>query len=108
MSEDIDKLRGEIDQLDAELLALLQTRAWLAQRIGTLKGARLLTARSGSPQSCAASPRRPASRWLQRRRRACFARSFPRAAGWRRTWGGASRSPRMLSRSMAFALNSNW
>ena len=34
MSEDIDKLRGEIDQLDAELLALLQNRAWLAQRIG--------------------------------------------------------------------------
>jgi len=38
MSEDIDKLRGEIDQLDAELLALLQRRARLAQRIGTLKG----------------------------------------------------------------------
>ena len=38
MSEDIDKLRGEIDRLDAELLALLQRRARLAQRIGTLKG----------------------------------------------------------------------
>jgi len=38
MSEDIDKLRGEIDGVDAELLALLQRRARLAQRIGTLKG----------------------------------------------------------------------
>jgi chorismate mutase/prephenate dehydratase len=38
MSDDIDKLRGEIDQLDAELLGLLQRRARLAQRIGALKG----------------------------------------------------------------------
>jgi chorismate mutase / prephenate dehydratase len=38
MSDDIDKLRGEIDRLDAELLALLQGRARLAQRIGALKG----------------------------------------------------------------------
>ena len=38
MSDDIDKLRGEIDRLDDELLGLLQRRARLAQRIGTLKG----------------------------------------------------------------------
>jgi chorismate mutase / prephenate dehydratase len=38
MSDDIDKLRGEIDRLDDELLGLLQRRAQLAQRIGTLKG----------------------------------------------------------------------
>jgi len=38
MSDDIDKLRGEIDRLDTELLELLQRRARLAQRIGTLKG----------------------------------------------------------------------
>jgi len=38
MSDDIDKLRGEIDRLDMELLSLLQRRARLAQRIGTLKG----------------------------------------------------------------------
>ena len=38
MSDDIDKLRGDIDRLDAELLALLQRRARLAQRIGALKG----------------------------------------------------------------------
>lgn len=39
MAEDIDKLRSEIDGLDAELLELLQRRARLAQRIGELKGA---------------------------------------------------------------------
>ncbi len=39
MGEDIDKLRSEIDGLDAELLELLQRRARLAQRIGELKGA---------------------------------------------------------------------
>jgi len=38
MSDDIDKLRGEIDRLDDELLGLLQRRAALAQRIGGLKG----------------------------------------------------------------------
>jgi chorismate mutase/prephenate dehydratase len=38
MSDDIDKLRGEIDRLDAELLGLLARRARLAQRIGALKG----------------------------------------------------------------------
>ena len=38
MGEDIDQLRSEIDALDAELLALLQRRARLAQRIGALKG----------------------------------------------------------------------
>jgi len=38
MSGDIDKLRTEIDALDAELVALLQRRARLAQRIGALKG----------------------------------------------------------------------
>ncbi len=38
MSDDIDKLRGEIDRLDDELLGLLQGRARLAQCIGTLKG----------------------------------------------------------------------
>jgi len=38
MSDDIDKLRREVDRLDGELLALLQRRARLAQRIGTLKG----------------------------------------------------------------------
>ena len=38
MAEDIDKLRSEIDALDGELLALLQRRARLAQRIGALKG----------------------------------------------------------------------
>jgi chorismate mutase/prephenate dehydratase len=38
MSDDIDKLRGEIDQLDVELLGLLARRARLAQRIGALKG----------------------------------------------------------------------
>ena len=38
MSDDIDTLRKEIDRLDGELLALLQRRAQLARRIGTLKG----------------------------------------------------------------------
>jgi chorismate mutase/prephenate dehydratase len=38
MSGDIEKLRTEIDALDAELLELLQRRARLAQRIGTAKG----------------------------------------------------------------------
>lgn len=38
MDDDIDKLRAGIDALDAELLALLQRRAQLAQRIGALKG----------------------------------------------------------------------
>ena len=38
MSGDIDKLRAEIDALDGELVALLQRRARLAQRIGALKG----------------------------------------------------------------------
>jgi len=38
MSDDIDKLRTEIDALDGELVALLQRRARLAQRIGALKG----------------------------------------------------------------------
>jgi chorismate mutase/prephenate dehydratase len=38
MSDDIDKLRREIDRLDGELLALLQRRAQLARRIGGLKG----------------------------------------------------------------------
>lgn len=38
MSGDIDKLRTEIDALDAELLELLQRRARLAQRIGAAKG----------------------------------------------------------------------
>jgi chorismate mutase/prephenate dehydratase len=38
MSDDIDQLRKDIDALDSELLALLQKRARLAQRIGALKG----------------------------------------------------------------------
>jgi len=38
MSDDIDQLRRDIDQLDSELLALLQRRAQLARRIGTRKG----------------------------------------------------------------------
>ena len=37
MSDDIDKLRGEIDRLDDELLERLQRRAGLARRIGALK-----------------------------------------------------------------------
>ena len=38
MSDDLDRLRKDVDALDAELLALLQKRARLAQRIGALKG----------------------------------------------------------------------
>jgi chorismate mutase/prephenate dehydratase len=38
MSDDIDRLRTEIDALDGELVGLLQRRARLAQRIGALKG----------------------------------------------------------------------
>jgi len=38
MNEDIGRLRGEIDALDAELVELLRRRARLAQRIGGLKG----------------------------------------------------------------------
>jgi chorismate mutase/prephenate dehydratase len=38
MPDDIDKLRREIDALDDELLALVQRRAALAQKIGQLKG----------------------------------------------------------------------
>jgi len=38
MSDDIGRLRKEIDALDAELLGLLHKRARLAQRIGALKG----------------------------------------------------------------------
>ena len=37
MSDDIDRLRKDIDALDGELLGLLQKRARLAQRIGALK-----------------------------------------------------------------------
>jgi chorismate mutase/prephenate dehydratase len=37
MSDDIDRLRKEIDAVDGELLGLLQKRARLAQRIGALK-----------------------------------------------------------------------
>jgi chorismate mutase/prephenate dehydratase len=37
MTEDIQKLRAEIDRLDEELLALLQRRAAAAQKIGALK-----------------------------------------------------------------------
>jgi len=38
MADDIQKLRSEIDRLDDELLALIQRRAALAQKIGQLKG----------------------------------------------------------------------
>jgi chorismate mutase/prephenate dehydratase len=38
MSDDIDRLRREIDGVDDELVALLQRRAALAQDIGRLKG----------------------------------------------------------------------
>jgi chorismate mutase/prephenate dehydratase len=38
MAEDIEKLRVEIDRIDAELAAALERRARLAQKIGTLKG----------------------------------------------------------------------
>ena len=39
MADDIEKLRREIDGVDDQLLALLNQRADLARRIGTLKGA---------------------------------------------------------------------
>ena len=39
MADDIEKLRREIDGVDDELLKLLNRRADLARRIGTLKGA---------------------------------------------------------------------
>ena len=38
MADDIEKLRREIDRLDDELAALLDQRATLASRIGSLKG----------------------------------------------------------------------
>ena len=38
MADDIEKLRREIDGVDDQLLALLNQRAELARRIGTLKG----------------------------------------------------------------------
>jgi len=38
MADGIDKLRQQIDALDDELLALVNKRATLAQKIGTLKG----------------------------------------------------------------------
>jgi chorismate mutase/prephenate dehydratase len=37
MAEDLKRLRGEIDRLDDELAALVQRRAGLAQKIGSLK-----------------------------------------------------------------------
>ncbi|HSA90681.1 MAG TPA: prephenate dehydratase [Burkholderiales bacterium] len=37
MADEIEKLRAEIDRLDDELASLVQRRAGLAQRIGTLK-----------------------------------------------------------------------
>src|SRR5207237_7393887 len=37
MSEDIDKLRRDIDAVDDELLKLVNRRAGLAQRIGAVK-----------------------------------------------------------------------
>jgi chorismate mutase / prephenate dehydratase len=37
MADDLEKLRAEIDRLDDELHALIQSRAALAQRIGALK-----------------------------------------------------------------------
>src|ERR1043165_5240350 len=37
MADDLDKLRGQIDALDDELLALINRRAGLAGRIGALK-----------------------------------------------------------------------
>jgi chorismate mutase/prephenate dehydratase len=70
MSDDIDKLRTEIDALDGELVALLQRRARLAQRIGALKGGasayrpereaevlRRVAARDANPLSAAALTR---------------------------------------------------
>ena len=38
MSEDLKKLRSEIDGIDDELARLIDRRAGLAQRIGALKG----------------------------------------------------------------------
>jgi len=38
MGEDLKKLRGEIDELNEQLAALIQRRARLAQKIGALKG----------------------------------------------------------------------
>src|SRR3954465_3349319 len=38
MSEEIKKIREEIDRLDEELVATLNKRAALAQKIGSLKG----------------------------------------------------------------------
>lgn len=70
MSGDIDKLRTEIDALDAELVELLLRRARLAQRIGALKGEapayrpereaeilRRVAARGGNPLPAAALTR---------------------------------------------------
>ena len=37
MSEELGKLRGHIDSIDAELLKLLNQRAEVAQQIGHLK-----------------------------------------------------------------------
>jgi chorismate mutase/prephenate dehydratase len=58
MSDDIDRLRTEIDALDGELVALLQRRARLAQRIGALKGG----ASAYSPEREAEVLRRVATR----------------------------------------------
>ncbi|MEX1073523.1 MAG: prephenate dehydratase [Burkholderiales bacterium] len=70
MSDDIDRLRTEIDALDGELVGLLQRRARLAQRIGALKGGasayrpereaeilRRVAARGGEPLPAAALTR---------------------------------------------------
>lgn len=70
MSGDIEKLRTEIDALDAELVELLLRRARLAQRIGALKGEapayrpereseilRRVAARGGDPLPAAALTR---------------------------------------------------
>ncbi|HEX9182593.1 MAG TPA: prephenate dehydratase, partial [Burkholderiales bacterium] len=70
MSDDIDQLRKDIDALDSELLALLQKRARLAQRIGALKGGapayrpereseilRRVAAQAGAPLSAEAATR---------------------------------------------------
>ncbi len=70
MSGDIDRLRTEIDALDAELLELLQRRARLAQKIGAAKGGapayrpereaavlRRVAARGGDPLPAAALTR---------------------------------------------------
>ncbi len=58
MSGDIDRLRTEIDALDAELLELLQRRARLAQRIGAAKAG----APADRPEREAAVLRRVAAR----------------------------------------------